>query len=111
MGRPLLARSVRLLSVDRGVRNKHAAPAHGSMGRVKKQQRAAAADEEGCWVPHPRTGIYYPKGHDWVMEDVPEGASSFPRTYWLRRDSFEDVDKSDADVSTRTNYDHPFLGI
>ncbi|XP_074573909.1 uncharacterized protein LOC141830371 [Curcuma longa] len=101
MGRPMLARSVRRLSVDRGVRKEHAAPANG-----------CKRDGAAWWVPHPRTGIYYPKGHDWVMEDVPEGASSFPRTYWLRRDSFEDVDKSDADVSTHTcNYDHPFLGI
>ncbi|KAJ6754822.1 GLUTAMATE RACEMASE [Salix purpurea] len=37
------------------------------------------------WLPHPRTGIYVPKGHDeWVMEDVPENAASFSQTYWLR---------------------------
>lgn len=26
------------------------------------------------WVPHERTGIYYPKGHEKVMEDVPPKA-------------------------------------
>ncbi|KAK9165913.1 hypothetical protein Scep_001104 [Stephania cephalantha] len=36
------------------------------------------------WVPHPRNGIYYPKGKEWVMDDVPEGAASFSHTYWLR---------------------------
>ncbi|KAJ6302566.1 hypothetical protein OIU77_016626 [Salix suchowensis] len=36
------------------------------------------------WLPHPRTGIYVPKGHEWVMEDVPENAASFSQTYWLR---------------------------
>ncbi|KAL4588623.1 hypothetical protein LXL04_001515 [Taraxacum kok-saghyz] len=44
-------------------------------------------DEHGeaeCWVPHNRTGIYYPKGHEWVMEDVPEGAACFAYSYWLR---------------------------
>ncbi|ERN03676.1 hypothetical protein AMTR_s00144p00086170 [Amborella trichopoda] len=44
-----------------------------------------------CWVPHPRTGIYYPKGHEKVMEDVPYGASTFEKTYWLR--SHEGLDE------------------
>lgn len=37
-----------------------------------------------CWVPHPRTGIYFPVGHDWVMEDVPEGAATFSETCCFR---------------------------
>ncbi|XP_043710338.1 uncharacterized protein LOC122659272 [Telopea speciosissima] len=29
------------------------------------------------WIPHHQTGIYYPKGHEKVMEDVPiEAAKS-----------------------------------
>ncbi|GMN20105.1 hypothetical protein TIFTF001_047041 [Ficus carica] len=28
------------------------------------------------WVPHERTGIYYPKGHEKVMEDVPPKAGN-----------------------------------
>lgn len=28
------------------------------------------------WVPHERTGIYYPKGHEKVMEDVPRKAGN-----------------------------------
>jgi hypothetical protein len=38
------------------------------------------------WVPHPRTGIYFPVGHDWVMEDVPEGAATFPETCCFRNE-------------------------
>ncbi|EXC37568.1 hypothetical protein L484_001357 [Morus notabilis] len=26
------------------------------------------------WVPHEKTGIYYPKGHEKVMEDIPPNA-------------------------------------
>nr|GEV07441.1 hypothetical protein [Tanacetum cinerariifolium] len=40
--------------------------------------------EESCWIPDPRTGIYYPKGHEWVMKDVPVGAARLAYTYWLR---------------------------
>lgn len=36
------------------------------------------------WVPHPRTGIYFPQGHEWVMKDVPENAASFSRVCWFR---------------------------
>ncbi|KAK9287484.1 hypothetical protein L1049_015905 [Liquidambar formosana] len=48
------------------------------------------------WVPHPRTGIYFPKGHDWVMDDVPDGAASFDQTHWLR--NVDGVDKPDPDT-------------
>ncbi|KAL1831650.1 hypothetical protein ACET3Z_001301 [Daucus carota] len=36
------------------------------------------------WMPDARTGIYVPKGHERVIEDVPENAASFDCTYWLR---------------------------
>ncbi|KAM2989240.1 hypothetical protein FF2_003243 [Malus domestica] len=29
-------------------------------------------------------GIYVPKGHEKVMDDVPKGAASFNQTFWLR---------------------------
>ncbi|KAF9665957.1 hypothetical protein SADUNF_Sadunf16G0179100 [Salix dunnii] len=44
------------------------------------------------WLPHPRTGIYVPKGHERVMDDVPENAASFSQTYWLR--NVDGVEKS-----------------
>ncbi|XP_020210464.1 uncharacterized protein LOC109795389 isoform X1 [Cajanus cajan] len=43
------------------------------------------------WVPHPRTGIYFPKGHEWVMEDVPADAARLNQTYWFR--NVDGVDK------------------
>ncbi|KAF3435526.1 hypothetical protein FNV43_RR22615 [Rhamnella rubrinervis] len=46
-----------------------------------------------CWVPHPRTGIYVPKGHERVIDDVPDGAASFNQTYWLRE--VDGVEKPD----------------
>ncbi|RWR78006.1 myb-like protein W isoform X1 [Cinnamomum micranthum f. kanehirae] len=49
-------------------------------GREEKDRTVDFAS----WVPHPRTGIYYPKGHEWVMESIPDGAASFNQTYWLR---------------------------
>ncbi|KAI4298537.1 hypothetical protein L6164_032084 [Bauhinia variegata] len=48
-------------------------------------------EDSTFWVPHPRTGIYFPKGHEWVMDDVPEGAASFTQTCWFR--NVEGVDK------------------
>lgn len=36
------------------------------------------------WVPHPRTGVYVPQGHERVMDDVPDSAASFVETYWIR---------------------------
>ncbi|PKI71650.1 uncharacterized protein LOC116204472 [Punica granatum] len=48
------------------------------------------------WVPHPRTGIYFPKGHESVMDDIPEGSASLAETYWLR--SIDGVDKPDPNL-------------
>ncbi|XP_039065724.1 uncharacterized protein LOC120211191 [Hibiscus syriacus] len=46
------------------------------------------------WVPHPKSGIYYPKGHEWVMDDVPDWAASFGRSFWVR--STDGVDKPET---------------
>ncbi|KAL4301984.1 hypothetical protein GQ457_10G020370 [Hibiscus cannabinus] len=43
------------------------------------------------WVPHPKSGIYFPKGHEWVMDDVPDRAASFGRSCWVR--NVDGVDK------------------
>lgn len=37
----------------------------------KSTHNNMAANDANLWVPHGRTGIYYPKGHEKVMEDVP----------------------------------------
>ncbi|GAB4838337.1 hypothetical protein Ancab_027867 [Ancistrocladus abbreviatus] len=59
--------------------------------------------ESRDWIPHPRTGIYFPKGHDWVMEGVPDHAASPGKAYWLR--SIDGLEKPDPDLPS----DH-FLG-
>ncbi|KAM6558279.1 hypothetical protein CsatA_027518 [Cannabis sativa] len=49
------------------------------------------------WSPHPYSGIYVPKGHEWVVDDVPKNAASFgDQTYWLR--NVDGVDKPDPDL-------------
>ncbi|KAI3815276.1 hypothetical protein L1987_14938 [Smallanthus sonchifolius] len=52
--------------------------------KVHPQDKKYKEHEESCWIPHSRTGIYYPKGHEWVMKDVPDGAARFDYTYWFR---------------------------
>jgi len=44
----------------------------------------SSSSYSNCWVPHPRTGIYFPVGHEWVMEDVPDGAATFSETCYFR---------------------------
>ncbi|KAB8392274.1 hypothetical protein FH972_024790 [Carpinus fangiana] len=40
----------------------------------KKSHDIGDVDCNHVWVPHERTGIYYPKGQEKVMEDVPPAA-------------------------------------
>ncbi|KAK6253448.1 hypothetical protein QUC31_015168 [Theobroma cacao] len=57
------------------------------------------------WVPHPKSGIYFPKGHEWVMNDVPDDAASLGSTFWLR--NVDGVEKPDPDdVSSHHQYFH-----
>ncbi|TYH33307.1 hypothetical protein ES332_D13G050000v1 [Gossypium tomentosum] len=55
------------------------------------------------WVPHPKSGIYFPKGHEWVMDDVPDRAASFSSSYWVR--SVDGVDKPESSVHDE-HYSH-----
>nr|KAJ0202789.1 hypothetical protein LSAT_V11C500269600 [Lactuca sativa] len=57
----------------------------------EKKEYNEQQQEEECWIPHRRTGIYYPKGHEWVMEDVPDGAACFAYSYWLRNSDRDGV--------------------
>ncbi|GAB4853452.1 hypothetical protein Ancab_017642 [Ancistrocladus abbreviatus] len=63
--------------------------------------------ESSDWVPHPRTGIYFPKGHDWVMDDVPDHAALPGKTYWLR--NIDGVEKPDPDLPSDHYLAHPFF--
>ncbi|CAN0927125.1 hypothetical protein LINGRAHAP2_LOCUS35701, partial [Linum grandiflorum] len=78
-------------------------PRRGS-GRRKSSSRVSHYEEESAaapaaayamWVPDPRTGIYFPRGQEWVMEDVPENAARFGQSYWLR--NVDGVEKPDPD--------------
>ncbi|XWS54705.1 hypothetical protein CRYUN_Cryun10bG0112500 [Craigia yunnanensis] len=51
--------------------------------------------DSSCWVPHPKSGIYFPESHEWVMNDVPDGAASLARTFWLR--NVDGVEKPELD--------------
>ncbi|KAJ0821486.1 hypothetical protein HanPSC8_Chr16g0720791 [Helianthus annuus] len=51
---------------------------------IQLQDNKYKEHDEGYWIPHPRTGIHYPKGQEWVMKDVPDGAATFDYNYWLR---------------------------
>ncbi|CAN1289013.1 hypothetical protein LINPERPRIM_LOCUS20079 [Linum perenne] len=37
-----------------------------------------------CWVPDPRTGIYFPIGQEVVMEGIPETAACLGHDIWVR---------------------------
>ncbi|CAN6329189.1 unnamed protein product [Urochloa humidicola] len=64
--------------------------------------------ETSLWVPHPRTGIYYPKGFEWVMEDVPSGAASFRRSFWFRTGEAESA-SSTTSKNDAAPIDNPFV--
>lgn len=62
---------------------------------ASKEKCKNPEERSACWVPHPGNGIYYPQGHERVMNDIPKGAASFAETYWLR--NIDGVDKPDFD--------------
>ncbi|GKD24820.1 hypothetical protein Tco_1231034 [Tanacetum coccineum] len=52
--------------------------------KARQQDKVYEEREESCWILHLRTGIFYPKGHEGVMNEVPDGATIFASSYWLR---------------------------
>ncbi|CAH9057986.1 unnamed protein product [Cuscuta europaea] len=58
-----------------------AAAAENDKSREEARQRPAGSS---CWTPHPRTGIYFPAGHEGILDDVPTGAAALTQTHWLR---------------------------
>ncbi|XAR50427.1 hypothetical protein NMG60_11004753 [Bertholletia excelsa] len=51
-----------------------------------KSMVVAGEHRDGDWIPDHRTGIYYPKGHEKVMEDVPVGAGWDFGINWFSND-------------------------
>jgi hypothetical protein len=90
------------IAICREVKNKQ------SSNLVRRQEPAELRSAEApLWVPHPRTGIYYPKGFEWVMEDVPSGAASFRQSYWLRTGEAESL--SSPTMSDSASLEHPVV--
>ncbi|GJT03981.1 hypothetical protein Tco_0838443 [Tanacetum coccineum] len=52
--------------------------------KTRQQDKVYEEREESCWILHLRTGIFYSKGHEEVMNEVPDGAAIFASSYWLR---------------------------
>uniref|UniRef100_A0ACD5Y5H0 Uncharacterized protein n=1 Tax=Avena sativa TaxID=4498 RepID=A0ACD5Y5H0_AVESA len=100
MGRSATAKSTGLL---REFKNRQS-----SYLRSRVQPVEARSAETALWVPHPRTGIYYPRGFEWVMEDVPRNAATFKQPYWLRSDDTETA-SSPTSNDTAAAFDHPFV--
>ncbi|GAV71850.1 LEA_3 domain-containing protein [Cephalotus follicularis] len=63
-------------------------------GKPRETVNQSKTKDSTSWIPDPRTGIYFPKGHEWVLKDVPASAASFNETYWLR--NVDGVEKSDT---------------
>ncbi|KAK4278731.1 hypothetical protein QN277_016536 [Acacia crassicarpa] len=51
---------------------------------MKKKQHMEGNDDNALtWVPHEKTGIYYPKGQEKIMEDVPHHAGRDVGVNWF----------------------------
>ncbi|XP_051129949.1 uncharacterized protein LOC127250619 [Andrographis paniculata] len=52
---------------------------------------------EGWWVPHPRSGIYFPRGHaqESLMDEVPSDAALPDCNFWFRNVDGVDYHKPD----------------
>ncbi|GKB51213.1 hypothetical protein Tco_0901966, partial [Tanacetum coccineum] len=59
--------------------------------KARQQDKVYEEREESCWVLHLRTGIFYPKGHEGVMNEVLDGAAIFASSYWLRNNDMHRV--------------------
>ncbi|XP_047052675.1 uncharacterized protein LOC124658370 [Lolium rigidum] len=103
MGRSAIAKSTGLL---REVKSRQSSYLTSRVQPV--EARPALSAETALWVPDPRTGIYYPRGFEWVMEDVPKSAASFQQTYWHRSGDTETA-TSPMSNDTAASFDHPFV--
>ncbi|GJX41236.1 hypothetical protein Tco_0256226 [Tanacetum coccineum] len=52
--------------------------------KARQQDKVYEEREESCWILYLRTGIFYPKGREGVMNELPDGAAIFASNYWLR---------------------------
>ncbi|GJR78738.1 mitochondrial metalloendopeptidase OMA1-like protein isoform X1 [Tanacetum coccineum] len=52
--------------------------------KARQQDKVYDEREESCWILHLRTGIFYLKGHEGVMNEFSDGAAIFASSYLLR---------------------------
>ncbi|GKC91976.1 hypothetical protein Tco_1157418 [Tanacetum coccineum] len=52
--------------------------------KARQQDKVYNEREESCWILHLCIGIFYLKGHEGVMNEVPDGAAIFASSYCLR---------------------------
>ncbi|KAG4198956.1 hypothetical protein ERO13_A05G117900v2 [Gossypium hirsutum] len=54
---------------------------------AEEEKKRSSMEGSCCWVPHDRTGIYYPKGQEKVMADVPApAAKDTAAIHWFSND-------------------------
>ncbi|KAK4744962.1 hypothetical protein SAY87_011274 [Trapa incisa] len=81
-----------------GIKGLHQESAEQVARRRDGDGGADQKQELSPWVPHPRTGIYVPQGHESVIDDIPQKAASLVEAYWLR--DVDGADKPDPDLYT-----------
>ncbi|XP_021293444.1 uncharacterized protein LOC110423543 [Herrania umbratica] len=107
MGRAAIAKSKILMLRGAKVVERSLSKIAGADKEITKDRRTKDKDikDSSSWVPHPKSGIYFPKGHEWVMNDVPDDAASLGSPFWLR--NVDGVEKPDPDqVSSHHHYCH-----
>ncbi|KAA8542027.1 hypothetical protein F0562_023179 [Nyssa sinensis] len=57
-------------------------------GEEVKNKGIAGDRDNSWWVPDDRTGIYYPKGQEKIMVDVPPGAGKDFGVNWFSNNDF-----------------------
>ncbi|KAL4182151.1 hypothetical protein AMTRI_Chr12g241110 [Amborella trichopoda] len=55
----------------------------GEVGRDRQREDLDKAYNEACWIPDQRSGIYYPKGQERIMVQVPVNAAMIDEIHWF----------------------------
>lgn len=82
------------MQVERGF-SKQAGVDHKQKQPGNPSDSGEKMSESSCWIPHPRSGVYFPRGHEWVIDDLPADVASLNPTCWLR--NIDGVDRADPD--------------
>ncbi|KAK2651809.1 hypothetical protein Ddye_011665 [Dipteronia dyeriana] len=82
--KPMLRKSYHKKGGEDTIRRETIVKSNAEEGPMKKSTVGSENDGNRSWVPDDRTGIYYPKGHEKVIEDVPIGATKHtPGVNWF----------------------------